>query len=352
MRLPNGYGSVRKLSGNRRRPWMVEKTEGWQFDQEGRRVLQKRITIGYYTTRKEALQALADYNSDPYDLSIKNLTFADLYQLWSTEKYKKTSSSNQKGYKAAYAICAQLYDVPMQDIKLMHLQKVVDTSDKNAPTLKKLKILFSQMFKYAVRHEVISKDKDVVKYLDISEAGNPNALTRNKFSDEEIETLWQKLPEMPYLAVTLMMIYAGTRTAELLNLKKADVHLEEQWFEVRHSKTNAGLRQVPIADKVLPLFRQFYERSTCEYLLCVPDGSRKLSYSTFKDMYFARLLEPLAMSHLPYDTRHTCVSLLAMHKVPPTIIKKIVGHKGAESLTERVYTHFDIPPLLEEINKI
>ena len=35
-----------------------------------------------------------------------------------------------------------------------------------------------------------------------------------------------------------------------------------------------------------------------------------------------------------------------------TMIKKIVGHSGAMTLTERVYTHLDVKALLEAINKI
>ena len=38
--------------------------------------------------------------------------------------------------------------------------------------------------------------------------------------------------------------------------------------------------------------------------------------------------------------------------VNPTTIKKIVGHKGAMSLTEKVYTHMDYQTLLDAINKI
>ena len=34
-----------------------------------------------------------------------------------------------------------------------------------------------------------------------------------------------------------------------------------------------------------------------------------------------------------------------------TMIKKIVGHSGAMTLTERVYTHLDIETLVEAINK-
>lgn len=34
MRLPNGYGGVTKLSGRRRKPYMVRKTIGWHIDEK------------------------------------------------------------------------------------------------------------------------------------------------------------------------------------------------------------------------------------------------------------------------------------------------------------------------------
>ncbi|MBR4023184.1 MAG: tyrosine-type recombinase/integrase [Ruminococcus sp.] len=54
----------------------------------------------------------------------------------------------------------------------------------------------------------------------------------------------------------------------------------------------------------------------------------------------------------PHFTRHTCVSMLADAGVTPTIIKKIVGHSGAMSVTESVYTHLDIKVLVDAVNKI
>ena len=44
--------------------------------------------------------------------------------------------------------------------------------------------------------------------------------------------------------------------------------------------------------------------------------------------------------------------MLAEAGVNQTIIKKIVGHSGAMTLTEKVYTHFDIKALVDAINKI
>ena len=49
-----------------------------------------------------------------------------------------------------------------------------------------------------------------------------------------------------------MLIYSGVRISEMLDLLKSDVHLDEQFFDVIDSKTENGIRKVPIADKVLP----------------------------------------------------------------------------------------------------
>ena len=63
-------------------------------------------------------------------------------------------------------------------------------------------------------------------------------------------------------------------------------------------------------------------------------------------------MKRLNMKHTPHDTRHTCISLLTKADVNPTTMKKIVGHKGAMSLTVKVYTHMDYQILLDTINKI
>ena len=56
MKLPNGYGSVVKLSGKRRNPYLVRKTNGWHFDKEKDKQVQDFIIIGYAPTRADGLQ--------------------------------------------------------------------------------------------------------------------------------------------------------------------------------------------------------------------------------------------------------------------------------------------------------
>lgn len=148
-----------------------------------------------------------------------------------------------------------------------------------------------------------------------------------------------------------MLIYTGVRVSELLDLKKSNVNLKEQYFDVLLSKTENGIRKVPIADKVLPFFTSWYNSSDCEYLLHTEEGTG-FKYRNYYDSYFVPLMDNLGLKQTRHCCRHTCVSMLAEAKVAQTTIKKIVGHSGAMTLTEKVYTHLDVEELVNAINKI
>lgn len=350
MKLPNGYGSITKLSGKRRRPYVIRKTVGWDIDKESGRATQRVFIIGYAATRMEAMQMLAEYNNSPYDLSASKSTFSEVYERWSAEKYLSgISKSNIHGYQASYKVCSCLYEKVFKEIKLANLQYVIDSCGKNYPTLRKLKVLFNQLYEYAMKHEICNKDYSEYVNIIQHKDKNPNKKERDKFTDEEISRIWE-LSDDRYYQTILILIYSGVRVSELLNLKKNDVHLEEQYFDVISSKTDNGIRKVPIADKVLPFYRTWYDMND-EYLLS-GGGGKKIDYHTYLDSYFKPLLENLKIKGTPHFCRHTCISLLARAKVDQTTIKKIVGHSGAMTLTEKVYTHLDIQELINAINKI
>lgn len=350
MRLPNGFGSVKKMSGKRRKPWIVQKTIGWEWDEAKGKNIQKLATIGYAATKAEGIQMLAEYNNNPFDIKASKITFQEVYERWSKEKFPTISDSNVKGYEASYKVCGTVYNKVFKEMKLADLQFVVDTCDKNYPTLKKLKSLFSQLYDYAMKNDICNNNYSV--FVDIAKFKdkNPDKRSRNKFTKAEVKRLWE-LAEDPYYQIVLMLIYNGCRISEFLDLKKDDVHLDEQYFDVIASKTENGLRKVPIADKVLPFYKVWFEGSRCEYLLHTPD-QKHFDYRNYYDSYFTPLMEQIGFDHKPHDTRHTCISMLTEAHVDQTMIKKIVGHSGAMTLTERIYTHLDIETLVEAINKI
>ena len=157
MKLPNEYGSVVKLSGKRRKPYQVRKTTGWHYDKEKDRQVQDMITVGYAATRAEGLQMLAEYNNNPFDTKAAKMTFSDVYEEWSKRKYPTVSKSNVKGYTASYKACGTLYNKVFKDIRLVDLQNVIDTCGKNYPTLRKIKVLFNQLYDYALKKRYLQQ---------------------------------------------------------------------------------------------------------------------------------------------------------------------------------------------------
>ena len=267
--------------------------------------------------------------------------------------YKKffptISESNVKGYQASYKACQPLHNRVFKDLKLMDLQSVVDTCGKNYPTLRKLKVLLNQMYDYAMKYELCSKDYSQYVNIQKFKNKNPNKMDRTPFTEGEIQALWMQKDDI-YAQIVLMLIYSGVRVSELLDLKREDVHIDEHCFNVVHSKTSSGIRMVPIHDKTYPIFQKWYEEG-CEYLLHTPDGGH-FTYRNYYDSYWTPIMKRIGCTHKPHDTRHTCISMMAAKNVNPTLIKKIVGHSGAMSVTEKVYTHVNVEELLEAINKI
>lgn len=346
MKLPNGYGSVYKLSGKRRNPWCARLTVGWTFDQVKGKSYPVYKFLGYYPKRQDALNALADYHRDPWDLDRESVTFAEIFDLWSSERFPEGSCG---GYGSAYKICEPLHRMKVRDIKLHHLQECLDQSGKNTPMLKTTKILLGLMWDYCVKHEILPPDKrTMIRYLDVSKAGNPNKITRTVFTKEEVYHLWD-LQEDERIQIFLFLIYTGLRVSELYNLKMEDLHLQERFFSMNKSKTEAGVRDVPICEKIVPIIQHWLEKGTV-FLFTNRQGNQ-LKDRTFRNIIWEPVIDQLNMNHLPHDTRHTTVSLLTKAGVDDRIIKQIIGHKGT-GVTQQVYTHIDLQTKLEAINRI
>lgn len=339
MRNPNGYGGIKKLSGNRRKPYAACITKEWTDD--GKQVLKY---IGYYATRKEAVQALAEYNADPFSATADK-TFKEIYDGWHKDYFfgdynAETERNYSKGFKRA----KQLHDKVFVQIRLTELQDYIDTLPSHDQA-RRFKALVSMMSEWAIARDYARKN--YAEGVVIKQVQKKNKQHR-RVADADIE----KIFTINTRAADIIKIdlYAGCRISELLNLKREDLHLDEKWFYIRDSKTNAGVRVVPIHERVLPLWNKFADEGR-EYVFTTVTG-RQFSYSNFKKAYFTPTMEQIGKDYDTHDCRYTLISRMNAAKCNQTIIKKIVGHSSALSLTERIYTQFELSEILEEINKI
>ena len=65
---------------------------------------------------------------------------------------------------------AALSPMRFYEIRKSYLQNVVDTCCKNYPTLRKVKILFNNTYKFALENDIVSKD--YCQYIDIIQCKN------------------------------------------------------------------------------------------------------------------------------------------------------------------------------------
>jgi integrase len=350
IKLPNGYGTVYKLSGKRRNPYIARKTVGWETDEATKKVKQILKTIGYYKTKSEALIALAEYNNDPYDLVVSKYTFSEIYEKWYDDTFNdNTNSSTIKNYKNAYNHCKPIYNKKMVDLRLKDLQPLLNDCPNDFQSVGRIKTLLNEIYKWCIRKEYLRKNYAEMIIVPTVEVKTKE---RRVIEKEHIQRIWDVASSENLAAViALQLIYSGVRPNELFNLNKDDVHIEEQYFDVKKSKTKNGIRKVPIADKVLPFWKEALKRSKCDKAITTLNGL-EMNNDNYRKRYWSKLMNDLHLDYTVYETRHTCNTLLVMSDCNPTVRKKIMGHKSEMDLGEKVYTHLYIEKLLEAINKI
>lgn len=314
------------------------------------KVRRVRKYIGYAETYEEAVLMLAQYNSNPIDLDYKDITFEELFDMYWKTKKGTVSKSWEKSFIASYKAMESLHNEKINDLKTADFERLFEETDKNYPTMKKMKILLNQMFDYADSHDMLYKNYthyiSLHKYVD----KNPNAIKRDIFSKADIKRLWKNSDDM-FNSIVVILIYTGLRISELFNLTRDNVHLNEKYLDIRASKTDAGVRLVPLHEAIIPLVKKWYDEGNT-YLIFNARGNQ-MKYRDYRDTYWDKIMEELELGdHKPHDTRHTFVSLLQSSGCDERVLKKIVGHKGQMDFTLKVYTKYEMDKLLEEVNKI
>ena len=351
MKMANGMGSVYKLSGKRRRPWIARKTKGWQTDITTQKVKQEYITIGYYATRQEALSALINYNENPYDIDTHNITFSEVYEKWSKVHFAQIVPSACRTWVSAYNHSAPLHNMRMRDIRTNHLEQTIRNANVGDSTKQRMKSLYNLMYRYALKYEIC--DKNYADLCDSVKRGKPK-IVRIPYSEQELQTLWNNI-DFPFVDMVLIGIYTGWRPQELAILKLCDVDLENGTI-FGGLKTEAGRnRYVPIHPKIMQLVRNNYEKALemkSEYLFNDENGQQgtHLTYDKYRGR-FKKINNKFGMNHKPHDTRHTFITMAKSVEMNEYVLKLIVGH-AIEDITEKVYTHRTIKQLRAEIEKI
>ena len=344
MKLPNGYGAIIKLKGARRNPYGVRITLG--YNDKG---VQTRKFLCYCPTYKEALQELALYNENPYDIETRKITLEKLHKKWKTEKYPKIAPKTQQVYNMCWNYCQDIKENPFIEIKTLQLQAMVDSMDDKWSAKKAFRIFFHQLYEFANKNEL--NIKDISEYIDIGK--KTTKLERVPFEQWEIDKLWEYIDRMDYIDTVLILIYTGMRVGELMEIEIENVFLDEDYMR-GGLKTEAGInRVIPIHPKIKPLIKKYYDLAVslgCKYLITNSQGEQ-MKYSNYRREKWDKMMEQLELQdgHKPHDTRHTFATRMDRTPANKLCIKRIMGH-ASQDVTSKVYTHKDIQDLIQAIN--
>lgn len=336
MKNPNGYGSVVKLSGNRRNPFAVRKTIG--FNEKAHPIY---LTIGYAPTREDGNIMLALYNNDPYDVDAVKVTLKQLWELFKEKKLSKLNKGTRSSLSSAYNHTKKYQDTKYRDLKSFHMQDCIDNCGCGYSTQWAIKNLFGHLDKFALELDVINKS-----YAQLTTAESIPETSKVPFTEEEIKTLWEHKKD-DWVDSILVFIYTGFRISELLNIKITDIDLEQGTIQ-GGTKTNAGKnRIIPIHSKIFNIIKSKVESG--QVYLFELDGKKLSSYSYYK--IWDKLMEKFKMEHTPHECRHTFRSRLDSAGANKKCIDMLMGHKSKE-VGERVYTHKTLEELKYAIELI
>lgn len=336
MRLPNGYGTVAKLSGNRRRPYIVKKTTGWKDN--GQPIFD---IIGYTATREEGLALLSEYNRNPWDVDQAKITLQELYNLWMEKRAVKLGRANLYSLRAAFRHCSGLAHLPYKTIKAYQMQDTIDNCGKGYSTQAAIKNLWGHLDRFALELDVITRC-----YSSLLTSAPVPPTTRDRLSNEVIERLWEHQSE-PWVDSVLIFIYSGWRISELLNLKAVDVDLRAGTMK-GGTKTKAGKnRLVPIHSLIRPMIEKRMAEGG-EYLIQW-DG-HKCSDPQYR-IIWSRLAEQFQIPGTPHSCRHTFESLLDSAGANRKCIDMLMGHTSKDT-GNRVYNHKTLDDLKAAIELV
>ena len=346
MKLPNGFGSIKYLGSGRRNPYGAYPPAS-EWAENGKYQITPKA-IAYTETWEEAYEALTAYNMEKQGkikinrnvLIDRTPTFAEVYENFYQEKFynspKKLSKASMGSTQAAFKNCSVLHDVQMGQIRYDDLQSVINNCRLKHSSMELIVSLMHQMYKYAMKYEIIDKDYSSFLYIpkeDDDESGVP-------FSEDELKLLW-KHKEDGIVQMLLIMCYSGYRIAAYQNI---EINLEEYYFK-------GGVKTKTSKERIVPIHTSIQALVKCRYNIY---GNQILGTSpgTFRKKMYPALKEIGIEKHTPHDCRHTFSMLCEKYGVSENDRKRLMGHAFANDITNQKYGHRSLDDLRSEIEKI
>lgn len=326
-RRTKGTGSIYIRKDNKSKPYAAASS-----------VTGKQVYLGAFATKREAENALKDYEYNP--VNGFNMTLEQLHDKWvKTKAYKKLGDSVKSNYASAYIKLKPLYKRKFRDLRTSDYQYIIDYYDNphqevgaggklkyllsngkgtykvtSTPkicdglgysALHKVKCLLTTLYTFAMKEDIVNKD-----YATFIELPEQEETTATRFTEVQLELIRQSVGKVPYMDYIYIMCYVNFRVSEFLELTPDRYKVTDSGIHyfVGGKKTDAGKdRIVPIHPKIQQLVQKCIENGG-ETIFCRMHEGSEFGKAMNKDYFLKYCFRP-AMQAIGLDdeyTPHSC----------------------------------------------
>lgn len=271
-------------------------------------------------------------------ISYKNVLFIEFAERWFIEVKRPTVKSiTFNFYKNLLEnhIKPSLKKDKLKDITPLRLQPLFNklTTSGQTKTAADVKLLLKQIFAAAIAERIITNNPiDGVKLI-------KHVSKKSIILDLETErNLMQKLEESPYRLTYALMLYCGTRRAEL-----ATIRIDGDFVVIKNGKTRIGspesFRKVPITPMLKPYLLEVKQQ---EFNRAIALTNNQLD----------RIFKKYCPNHHLHELRHTFITRCQECGVARDVVSVWAGHASDNFMTLKTYTHFSREFLKEQGEKV
>lgn len=341
MRRANGTGSIVKLSGNRRRPYLVKISAR---DKDG---YVRQVALSYHAKLQEAQEALEEYNrkaaaGQTPSADMLSWTVEQVYTAWSEREYPRSGKSSVASHKASWNQRVSRYAArKMRSVTLDEWQAILDEGEdegRSQSSINNDAILIRALHAYAMKRDIIGKDYS--RYLDIPTVDIK--VKKGALNDLQLA----KLEELaragfPGASEAMVLCYTGLRISEFLSLTPFAYRSEDGGYLQCGVKSAAGRdRIIPIHPKISAYVQQWLS------------AEKGMSSDRYRISVFTPVVEQLGIPEAtPHWCRHTFATLLSRSGVDEIKVKLLLGHSLKGNVTA-TYIHPTPADLAKEVKKL
>lgn len=324
----------------------------------------------YANTYNEVVKKLRDeeyINGKKLNSCNSTMIMDKWYELW-RDTFKKNTcrDTTLQTYDRIYTlwIAPSIGKMKLEDISQIHLQNIINSLQSKS--MKEItKAVLSNMFKYAVSAELISKNVAYNLNARITEEDDKEVIC---LTDEELDIIMRYSKGQVINLIYRFALQTGMRVGEIIGLTWGNVdyenniiHVVQQLVTIKDENTNkwvnkihkpkskAGIRDIPMTKETREILNEIRTRDNIirlfkedDYVFATKNNTPhfRASVSKMSDRVRDKIIEdyPEFRKFSPHSFRHTFATRMIMAGVKPKVLQKIMGHNQLQT-TMDTYCH-------------